>query len=155
MCTETMTLHDYIRHTQPAILDPADSVSEALHLMERRHIHAVMVCKNGTLKGLFTMGDYIRRVAEKGRTPKFTPLAEVMTPDPHCFSPGIQARKAFEIMTRRNISHAPVTRKDNQPLGMVSKDHISRDIYRDLQEKSEECHWLKTYISGEPYALCA
>ena len=154
MCIETLRLRDYIRHTQPAILDPADSVSEALHLMERQKTHAVLICKSGKLKGIFTMGDYIRRVAEKDRAPEFTLLVEVMTPDPYCLASTVTAKKAFEVMTRKDISHVPVVTKNKRPLGLVSKDQISHDIYRDLQEKSEECNWLKTYISGEPYALC-
>lgn len=154
MCTETLTLRDYLRYKDPALLQTTDTVEDAVRLMERRKIHAVIACAQGRMAGLFTMGDFMRRVATNGTRPKFTTLAEVMTIDPVCALPHMVARRAFDLCVKKDISHIVVVDENRKPLGLISKEDLSRDIFKDLREKSEECHWLKKYISGENYALC-
>ncbi|HEX5111745.1 MAG TPA: CBS domain-containing protein, partial [Saprospiraceae bacterium] len=60
-------------------LSPDDMVIDALELMSRANIGAVMITTtDGKLSGIFSERDYARKGIIQGRKAKTTPLREVM-----------------------------------------------------------------------------
>jgi len=69
------------------IASPQTSVSEASVLMARKNVGAVLVVEDESLVGIFTERDGVFRVIAKGRDPRATLLAEVMTAAPKTVDP--------------------------------------------------------------------
>lgn len=155
MLTEQLHLMDYIRERPPVTLSTTDTVADALLVMKSRGIHAVLVCANEQLKGVFTHADYIASMAPDGGPPQFTTLAEVMRANIRCLGPRTSAKQAFRTCVRHSIQHLPVVAMDGRPLGIVTCAELARDIYDDLEEMEEKCRHLKCYINGIGYARSA
>jgi CBS domain-containing protein len=101
------------------IAPPETSVSAAAELMAKRRVGAVLVVAEGRLVGIFTERDAVYRVLAKGRDPRATRLAEVMTPDPDTVTPEESFGYAMLMMHERGYRHVPVI-ENNQPIGVVS-----------------------------------
>ena len=101
------------------IAPPETSVSTAAGLMAERKVSAVMVVEDGRLVGIFTERDAVYRVIAKGRDPRATRLAEVMTPDPSTVAPDETFGYAMLMMHERGFRHAPVV-ENGRPVGIVS-----------------------------------
>jgi CBS domain-containing protein len=54
-------------------------VLDAIQLMDEKNVGAVPVVDNGTLVGILSELDYIRKVILKGRSSKETPVSDIMT----------------------------------------------------------------------------
>jgi CBS domain-containing protein len=54
-----------LAHVPPPIVEPDVSVLEAVHVMARDAVGAVVVVKNGELRGIFTERDLMLRVGNR------------------------------------------------------------------------------------------
>lgn len=111
-------------------------VLEAVHVMNRFNIGAVLVMENQRLVGIFTERDALRRVIENDLDPKTARVAEVMTRDVLCIKPTTTVQEAMNIMTHKRFRHLPVL-ENNQLLGMVSSGDLSRWIIKDQQSQMD------------------
>lgn len=91
---------------------PATTVLEAAQLMNARGIGAVLVLQEGTLQGIFTERDLMRRVVAEQRDPATTLLREVMTTALVVTRPEIPLEECASLMTTRRIRHLPVMAPD-------------------------------------------
>lgn len=98
---------------------PETSVSTAAELMAQKKVSAVLVVQDERLVGIFTERDAVYRVIAKGRDPRTTRLAEVMTPDPSTVAPDESFGYAMLMMHERGFRHAPVI-ENGRPVGIVS-----------------------------------
>ncbi len=98
---------------------PEMSVADAALLMKRGNVGAILVVKEGTLLGIFTERDAVRRVLAVYRDPRVTKLAEVMTPDPKTVDPDETFGYALLLMHENGFRHAPVV-ENGRPIGVVS-----------------------------------
>ena len=89
-------------------LPPAASVLDAARVMSDRSLGAVLVMEEGSLAGIFTERDVLRRVVAEGRDPASTLLGGVMTRDVITCTPATTLEECRETMTRRRIRHLPV-----------------------------------------------
>ncbi|MCW8975793.1 MAG: CBS domain-containing protein, partial [Sedimenticola sp.] len=62
-------------------IEPDASVYEALLMMDRRDIGALLVIQNDSLIGILSERDYARKIIIKGKSSKETLVKEVMTKD--------------------------------------------------------------------------
>lgn len=136
-------------------LYPDDTVDKAVSAMKLGKMRAVGVIYDTELHqnylcGLFTEGDFVRRVVGTGRRASTTPLLDVITWSPVTVSPDCTDRKAFEIMSRKGISHLPVV-AEGRFLGIVSEDDLRQEIARDYGKLMTDHRLLLSYIYGEPY----
>jgi CBS domain-containing protein len=91
---------------------PATTVFEAAQLMNTRGIGAVLVLAEGTLRGIFTERDLMRRVVAERRDPAATLLRDVMTTDLIVTRPEAPMEECASLMTSRRIRHLPVIGPD-------------------------------------------
>ena len=100
-------------------IPPNSNVYEALVLMEKHHIGALLVLEKEKLVGIFTERDYARNVALKGKTSKDTLISEVMTSKVITVGPDKSVENCMSIMTEKRVRHLPVIEKGHV-MGLLS-----------------------------------
>ena len=114
-------------------LPPTASVYEAARLMAAQGCAAVVVSDGGRAQGIFTSGDFVKRVAAMKRSPVKTRLGDVMTRAPDTIEPTALAVDALRMMQDGHYRHLPVVQGE-RIVGIVSR----RDFFGDEQSIIEE-----------------
>ena len=135
-------IHDLVKNQETYCADPGQSVLEVAQAMVERNIGAVPVVRDGTLVGVFSERDLMRRVVVEGRDPARTLVAEVMTENPLTVEPSADLETCIFLMRRHGFRHLPVC-QEQQLRGMVSMRDI---ILHDLSEKDDEVRMMRAYI---------
>jgi CBS domain-containing protein len=126
-------------------LPPTASVLDAIHLMNRQGVGALLVMQNGQMAGMFTERDVLRRVLEAEKPVAELRIAEVMTTKVICGKPGMEIEEASQIMQSKRIRHLPVCDDDGELLGMISIGDLNA-LYANHQQQTIES--LTGYIYG-------
>ncbi|MEC5384574.1 CBS domain-containing protein [Uliginosibacterium sp. H3] len=124
---------------------PDTSVYEALDLMARTDISAVLVLEGERLVGIFTERDYARKVALRGRNSKDTRIREVMTENLLTVSPSQDVDDVMAIMTENRFRHLPVVDR-GRLAGIVT---IGDAVKAVMEEQRQTIAQLSSYISGD------
>jgi CBS domain-containing protein len=140
---------DVVNEQELTLLNERTSVREAVELMARRHIGAVMIASDDKLIGIFTERDLLKRVVAPGLDPARVVLGEVMTRNPDTLTPDDEVHNALDLMSRRGYRHLPVV-DGGKVVGMVSV----RDLYAAvMHELEDEIHDRDAFIHGTGYGL--
>ena len=121
---------------------PTATVFEALEIMGRHNIGALLVMENEKLVGIFSERDYARKGILQGRSAKTTTIAEVMTSNVYTVESKMTTKDCMEIMNARKFRHLPVV-DDNVVVGVLSVGDIVSAI---LEEQKEHIKYLESYI---------
>jgi len=97
----------------PVVLSPTDTLTTALDLVHKRAHGAVVVVEDDRPVGIFTETDGVG-------FDRFTPLREVMTPDPLVLTDVSDLEKVFEWLTEHRLHLAPVVDGDGRLRGIVT-----------------------------------
>jgi CBS domain-containing protein len=143
-----MRICDLIKDQETYQAELGHTVLETVCAMVERNIGAVPIVHNGTLVGIFSERDLMRRVVAEGRDPRATCMAEVMTDDPLTISTSEDLETCMALMRRHNFRHLPVC-QDGLLVGMVSLRDI---LLHDLNEKDDEVRMMRAYIHSVPDA---
>ncbi|MGI9175000.1 MAG: CBS domain-containing protein [Rhodothermales bacterium] len=126
-------------------IDRSTTVFKTIGRMVEHNVGSIVVVDGGTVLGIFTERDYLRRIALEGRSSKTTRVEEVMTPDVLCVSPNETVEECLAIMTEKKCRHLPVLR-DGQLAGVISIG----DCVRELSERAEwRVESLERYVTGQ------
>jgi len=98
---------------------PGTTVREAVEMMARERVGAVVVVENDRLIGIFSERDAVFRVVARGLEPTATALAQVMTPAPVSIDPDRSFGYAMAVMHEHGCRHLPVV-ENGRPIGIVS-----------------------------------
>ncbi|HMJ64860.1 MAG TPA: KpsF/GutQ family sugar-phosphate isomerase [Candidatus Binatia bacterium] len=102
------------------------TVREALLTMTRVRSGSVTVVNaRGKLVGVFTDGDFRRRMAD-GDQLLDQRLRDVMTPKPVCVAEDALAAEALKIFNERNIDDLIVVNKRREPVGVVDLQDLPK-----------------------------
>lgn len=123
---------------------PEDSVYQALELLARYEVGALMVMDRGRLVGVFSERDYTRKIALQGRSSKDTRVAEIMTANVYTVGPKTGTRACMALMSEKKFRHLPVVDGDTV-LGMISIRDIMDDIIADHEQTIAQ---LENYIQS-------
>ena len=143
-----MRICDLIKNQETYQAELGYTVLETVRAMVERNIGAVPVMHSGTLVGIFSERDLMRRVVAEGRDPRSTCIAEVMTDDPLVVGTGEDLETCMTLMRRHGFRHLPVCHEGHL-LGMVSLRDI---LLHDLNEKDDEVRMMRAYIHSMPDA---
>jgi CBS domain-containing protein len=122
---------------------PDTAVSEAARLMAHRKVGAVMVVDQDSLVGIFTERDAVFRVVARGRDPRTTRLAEVMTPAPVTIDPDKSFGYALLLMHENRFRHVPVI-ENGIPVGIVSaRNALDPDLEEFVSESQRRKQILR------------
>lgn len=126
-------------------LGPDTTVAEAVHVMNRHNVGAVLVLDpDEHLLGIFTERDVLRRVIDGDLDHGRTVLSEVMTSNVATVSPGTTVGQALKLIDRLGARHLPVMEGD-RVVGMISLRDLTSSLVADRDHQIAE---LTEYISG-------
>ncbi|HLE13405.1 MAG TPA: CBS domain-containing protein [Anaerolineales bacterium] len=119
------------------VVDPDSTVSYALTLMRRRHVHSVVVniTDDNLTYGIITSTDIRDKIIATDRNPAEVRVREIMT------APVITARPDWTLkdcsvrMQAHNIHHMPVQDEEGELIGLIS--------VTDIFTAAEEIGWGK------------
>jgi CBS domain-containing protein len=108
-------------------VDPGQSLTDALTVMAKYKIGALVVMKNKKMVGIISERDYAREVILGKKSPENTIVKDIMTRKIISLSGTDTFKKGLEIMTEKRIRHLPVM-QENKILGMVSIGDLVKEM---------------------------
>ena len=121
------------------------SVYEALVLMAKKRIGALVVMKGSQLAGVFSERDYARKVILVGRSSKEMKVSEIMSSPVVTIEPKNTVDECMQFMTGKRCRHLPVL-EDGRVVAMVSIGDLVNWI---MTAQEQTIHDLEDYISGD------
>lgn len=121
------------------------TVLEAIGMMNRHSIGAVVVTEAKRMAGIFTERDVLRRVIGEERSPATTRIADVMTRDVVCCGPEMTIDEIRSIMKHRRVRHVPVIDDKGDVAGLISIGDLNA---WHLNHQEVEIHYLQEYLHG-------
>ena len=143
------TAHDILTSKGHAVhsVRPDDTVLEALGVMARHDVGAVLVMQGEHLVGILTERDYARKVALVGRSSKDSAVRVIMTAHVVCVSPERTVDECMGIMTEKRVRHLPVV-DHKRVIGLISIGDLVKETIADQQITITQ---LQRYIVGVGY----
>lgn len=123
---------------------PEIPVYEALEIMAKKNIGAVVVLEGEDLVGIMSERDYARKVTIKGKSAREIKVSEIMTKQVICVEPSQPIEECMALMVGKNIRHLPVL-EDGKLAGIISIGDVVKTM---LQEQATLIEHLESYIRG-------
>ncbi|HEX5023464.1 MAG TPA: CBS domain-containing protein [Candidatus Binatia bacterium] len=120
---ETRTVGD-IAAGAIVFVEASASVQEAVQIMEKKNVTAVVVKTDGKPQGIFTERDVLKRVAAKELPAKATAVKQVMTEPIITMPQTALVGDVLAEMYRRDIRNMPVKTDSGDLVGLVSMPEI-------------------------------
>ena len=138
---------DVLREKGSAVqsVDASATVFDAIRRMVGSNVGSLLVTDSGSICGIVTERDYLRRVALEGRTSKTTPVRDIMSSPVLGVHPDADVEDAMALMTGRRVRHLPVFERGSL-LGIVSIGDLVKHVSR---ERQFEIQKLTEYIAGK------
>jgi CBS domain-containing protein len=140
------TVRDMIRKKGDDVysIAPEASVFEALEMMAKHNIGALLVMSEGNMVGIVSERDCIRKVELRGKSSKETQVREIMTSDVITVDCGQPLEECMSLMIERNIRHLPVY-DGSELVGLLSVRDVLREVVEVQQTMLSQ---LERYITG-------
>ena len=138
--TKTRTLLEIINDKEIKELLTVDSkkpVIEALTIMAKYKIGALIVIDGAKMVGIISERDYAREIILEGKSSKDTKVEEIMSKKVLTLSAEDKLDKGLEIMTQKRIRHMPVM-NGKEVLGMVSQGDLVKEMINYQKELIKE-----------------
>ncbi len=127
-------------------VSPEATVYDAIELMARSNVGALLVTLDEKLVGIISERDYTRKVALKGKSSKETAVREILTGQVVSVTPHQTVEECMRLMTDHRIRHLPVL-DGGRIAGVVSIGDLVNWI---ISAQTTTIQQLQTYISGYP-----
>ena len=126
-------------------ITPEAKVLEALELMAKKGLGALIVLEKDEVVGIMSERDYARKIILMGRQSQDTPVKDIMTREVYGVHFDTTAEECMALMTDKHIRHLPVC-KDGKLAGVISIGDVVKAIIGDQLVKIEN---LENYIMGK------
>lgn len=124
-------------------IDSSTSLWVASGILDQHRIGAAVAVKtDGSLCGVLSERDIVRRIAELGSDALELTVDQAMTRDVVTASPSMTIDQAMECMTDRRIRHLPVL-ENGALIGIIS---IGDLVKRKIAQTEAEAEAMKQYI---------
>lgn len=123
---------------------PDTTTYDALQLMAKKSVGALVVLDNDRVIGIFSERDHVRKVDLLGHRSKETAVRDVMTDDIYCVNPTTSVEEAMTIVTNSRTRYLPVMEEDHL-VGLASIGDLVKAL---LDEKEYEIKQLMKHIKG-------
>ena len=114
-------------------IQPDATVFQALELMAKENVGAVLVIEGKKLVGVLTERDYARKVILKDRASKDTKVRVIMSTELFIVKPEQRIESALELMSAKSVRHLPVV-DGEMVLGVISILEVVRAIIQQQKE---------------------
>jgi CBS domain-containing protein len=140
------TVANILAAKEPVVyaVTPDTSVFEALEVMAKHNIGAVLVTDSGKLSGIMSERDYARKIILVGKASKDTKVSEIMSAKVTTVAPETSINECMEMMTAGKFRHLPVM-DDGELVGMVSIGDVVEAVIGGLGFMVDQ---LESYIRG-------
>ena len=138
--TKTRTLLEIINEKEIKDLLTVDSkkpVIEALTIMAKYKIGALIVTNEAKMVGIISERDYAREIILEGKSSKDTKVEVLMTRKVLTLSASDKFEKGLDIMTQKRIRHMPVM-DGKELIGMVSQGDLVKEMISYQKELIKE-----------------
>lgn len=142
------TMSDLLRKkSRPDLVSasPDETVLQATHRMNEYGIGALLVLDHGTMLGIFTERDVLRRVVVEERRPSEVFVRDVMTTQVACCEPQTPVEDARKIMMTHRVRHLPIVNEEGHVLGLISIGDLNA---HEASNREVEIHYLQEYLHG-------
>lgn len=126
-------------------IDHQAPVIDALKLMAKINIGALVVTQNNKAIGIMSERDYARKIALKGLSSLDTPVSDIMSSNLITVGPDSTLEECMSIMTQKHFRHLPVM-KDGHLLGVLSIGDLVKEQLKEQQFAIEQ---MNNYITGQ------
>ncbi len=123
---------------------PDDTVLDAIKVLAKKDIRALIVIEDDKPVGIFTERDYARNVYLKGKSSPETSVCDVMASPVICVRPDQTVNECMALMTEKRFRHLPVMNGDKL-VGMLSIGDLVKSVIDDQKFEIEQ---LEHYIHG-------
>ena len=123
---------------------PDAMVFEAIEMMDKKNVGALLVMQQGRLIGIISERDYTRKVFLRGKRSRETKVAEIMSANPTVTHPREPVEKCLRLMTDKHIRHLPVL-EDDKVVGVISIGDLVKHV---ISCQSAAIAHLEHYIHG-------
>lgn len=131
--------------TQPVTLTESATVADALAMLYQHNIGALIVVEvSGTVTGIISERDIVRRLHDTGIEVLRHPVAACMTAKPFHCTPDASVAEVMQTMTTRRVRHMPVLLK-GRLIGVIS---IGDVVKRKIEEAEDEAEAMRQYIAS-------
>jgi CBS domain-containing protein len=128
--TQSRTLLDIVNDkavVEIISVDASSPVMEALIIMAKFKIGALIVMNKNKMVGIISERDYAREMILERRSSKDTLVKEIMTKKVISLSANDTFEKGLEVMTKKRIRHMPIM--DGKDLvGVVSQGDLVKEM---------------------------
>lgn len=141
------TMRDMIRRKGSEVfsISPDAPVYEALTIMAKHNVGALMVISGNKVEGILSERDCVRKVELEGKAVKIAKVSEIMTKNLIYVQAGQELEECMSVMIEKNIRHLPVM-DGKDLLGLIS----IRDVLREVVEVQKVMiAQLEHYIHGD------
>jgi signal-transduction protein with cAMP-binding, CBS, and nucleotidyltransferase domain len=125
-------------------IDAEASVHEAVALMSKAEVGALVVTVGGAVCGIVTERDYARKVILRDRSSRTTTVCEIMTAPVMSATLRTTADECMTLMTQHRIRHLPVI-EGGRLIGMISIGDMVRHL---IDEQQFAIDQLENYVRG-------
>ena len=137
---------ELLKKREPALFHttPDTTVFDALQVLARHEVGALMVMVDDKLVGVLSERDYTRKIALLGKNSKEVKVADIMTANVITVGPDTRTRDCMNLMSQKRIRHLPVVHA-GKVVGMISIRDLMDDIIADHEQTIEQ---LTSYIQS-------
>ena len=123
---------------------PEQNVRQALELMAKHDVGALMVMEDKRLVGILSERDYARKGILKGHHSEDTQVREIMSGNVVSVTPKHTVEDCMNLMTQKHFRHLPVV-QNNEVVGLISIGDLVKWVIKGHEHTIDT---LTEYITG-------
>lgn len=125
-------------------LGPDATVYDALQLLAKKNVGALVVVESDRVCGILSERDYARKIILIGRDSRETAVRDIMTSEVRTITEEQSVSQCMSLMTEHHIRHLPVV-EGERLVGLISVGDVVKAV---MAEQAFLIQQLEQYITG-------